>query len=180
METFDRSLNCFFLLVLISVAAVAQETGFSQYDVNGDKTADRQEFNTRYSNNFQNWDRNQDHNIDKDEFYRAKFEQADKDNDGKLSSDEWYAAYDNRYRNMLDKREFGAYDTNQDGSISVFEFTDAFRGTNYYSSYDSNNDGKVDQKELNEHVFNEWDDNGDGKIGQDEYERHGGGENSGS
>ncbi|MGA9326026.1 MAG: hypothetical protein WBV47_08260 [Salegentibacter sp.] len=173
METFDRSLNCFFILVLISVAAAAQNSGFRKYDVNGDKIVDRQEFNTRYADNYKEWDRNVDQNVDKDEFYGTNFDHADRDNNGKLSSDEWYAAYDNMYKDKLAKRDFGTYDTNQDGSISVFEFTDAFQGTNYYSSYDSNKDGKVDQEELNENVFKDWDDNNDGKLERDEYERHG-------
>lgn len=172
MKTTKLNLSILFLFVFISLSSFGQTRDFSDYDANGDEVTDRQEFHDMYNTSFADWDRNGDNSIEDSEFYAASYNNVDRDGNDKLSSDEWYAGYDDVYGDYLDSRNFDDYDLDQDGNISGYEYSQSFRDTGYYNSFDSNRDGKVKQSELNENVFKAWDANGDGNLDQDEYDTY--------
>lgn len=167
MKTLQAKLCMLFLFV--SSVTFSQVT-YNDYDVNRDGGIDSDEFGERYSDTFNNYDINRDGSVDDREFYDASFNRLDRNGDRNLSQEEWQEGYDNIYGEYMDSEDFAQYDTDGNENVSNEEFYGSMRSTDYYSSYDANQDGGLDRDELNQGIYNQWDRNQDGRIDQSEFD----------
>lgn len=66
-------------------------------------------------------------------------------------------------------KHFDDWDQDRNHFISLEEFHDAFKQSEYWSKWDINNDGWLNKDEFKNIVFRFWDKNGDGLIERDEW-----------
>lgn len=162
--------NFFILFMMISSVSFAQV--YEDFDTNMDGTVDRDEFNQTYTDSYSQWDQNQDGQLDDREFYETNFNRMDADRDGTLSNNEWNDGYDDIYGEYLRTSDYEQFDENDDGMVSSEEFYTGMSESDFYTSYDTNMNGRVDQDELNQGVFDNWDEDRDGTIDRNEYDAY--------
>jgi hypothetical protein len=156
------------VLALSAVSAQAQAIGaFAGLDRDNDRVLSQAEFDAFGREIFALWDRDQDGNIDEDEFYLGIFGLWDVDGDGAVTLSEYddgwsdwfvalyfvtYAELDADTDELLGAQEFrsGLADTRlyqrwtYDGALREREFVTAL-----YSVYDTDSDGVLTQREFN-------------------------------
>lgn len=159
----------FSVLMVIPSAVLSQE--YTDFDTNSDGMMDMNEFSSGYQDSFGQWDRNLDGMVDDQEFYDTTFDRLDTNADEYLDANEWNRGYDGLYGEYLGTRDPAQFDVDRDEIISRDEYYTGFRNSDFFNSYDTNNDGDIDNDELNENVFRYWDLNQDENIDENEYER---------
>lgn len=137
MNRVKTIINTATTLMIAGILASCSNEGdyaFNDYDADGDKQLNRNEFETAFSENsdyYEGWDGNADGNIDEDEW-----------RDGVST---YYSAY-----NYDEDGEFNNWDTNADEAIDDDEFTEET-----FDLWDENDDNYVDTEEYEEWNFDE-------------------------
>lgn len=101
---------------------------------------------------------------------QGDFTTWDEDSDGIVNNDEFQSGLEN-------EGWFGNYDTNSDNMIDDKEWQAAreqndYLEEDYYSTWDSNQDGMLGADEFNEGAYGTWDADGDNQITQSEYDEN--------
>lgn len=154
------------LFLIFSPLLFAQTRPLEIKDANGDGMYDIDEFSNVYSKGYNDWDVDADGKINQDEFFNNNYNQLDINHDGRLTNEEWTSG--NRYYGKYVPAD--KYSKNPPQYLSREEFAKRFSETDYYKSYDSDNNGFIDNNELNGATFNRLDQNHDGKLDKTELE----------
>ena len=156
-------------LLMISGAGFAQE-GFEDYDSDKDSRWNKDEFQVAYGDQYSDWDDNGDDRLTEDEFYGARFDKYDKDTDGFINKEEWNKA--DIARKYSGSEDFKALDKDKDGLLDTQEWQEGLADSNWFNSFDKDENDFISKAELIVGLFNEWDNNGNGFLGKDEYKEN--------
>ena len=181
-----------FLITLFTGSyAVSQNTMYYAFIPNGAGDIDRDGFDIGYHSIYSEWDLNGDGDISEIEFYTVMFQRLDSDKNGSLSLKEWGENYlygqflvnsnNDGYHSERTVRAngnsenlgisgFDSFDTNNDMKITPGEFDAGMRNTNLFPSFDNDQSGKLNRKELNKAVYESMDLDGNGIIDRYEFE----------
>lgn len=120
---------------------------------------------------FSEWDANGDKKIDQDEFYNNYFTMVDKNNDNVLSEQEWQDGINSFFGSKGDLKhgELPEWDANGDSKVQPEEFDKYLKDAEYFAEWDKNDDEQLEEKEFAEEVFSMWDTDGNGVIEADEF-----------
>ncbi|WP_300438663.1 hypothetical protein [Christiangramia sp.] len=165
-----RTLGVLGILLLAATSGICQDENYRNFDANSDGNLDRTEFDEMYNTGFSDWDSNRDEVINDKEFYDSTYRNLDRDQDNRLSQQEWDDGYERMYGDHLDTNKYNQFDADRDGYIDNDEYYEGFKNTDFYSSYDKDNDGNLTREELNSGVYNRMDEDQDGSINQREYQ----------
>lgn len=117
-------------------------TYYEDYDVNGDKVLDENEF---YNSMYKTWDANADNNLDENEWNTGTRDFG------------------------MENQVWADWDTNNDGMLSDTENRAGIVKSNRFSDWDTNKDNQLSEREYVDGVFVLWDKNKDGKLDSLEY-----------
>lgn len=163
-------LNILFAATVVSLAAQnKQKVTFKEWDMNRDNMISRSEFFNEFTEKYYgSWDMDDNNYLQNDEFYKKTYTFWDVDQDGVLDDTEWYRAFDYFFGDhvMID---FNAADFNDNGQVGYDEYFDMLENTDFYVSFDVNNDGVLKEFELARGIFNYWDLDNSRFIEYDEY-----------
>lgn len=161
-----KNLFLFSSAFLMLTATLHSQVPSKWEDTNGDGFYDIEEFSKVYSKGYNDWDIDRDGRINNEEFYNNNYNRLDVNRDGRLTNEEWTSG-----RNMYgDYIPADRYAKNPPTYLSRTEFAKRFEDTDYYRSYDTDNDGFINEDELNQNTYNRLDRNRDGKLDAQELE----------
>ena len=159
------------LLLLISVFACQRETEltFEDFDKNDDSRVDQEEFQDVFTSNFyDDWNVTDDEYLDDEDFYTSVFRVWDVDDDELLNEEEWILGYDYNYGDYVIEN-YQALDTDNDGYIEYVEYNNALADSDFFLSWDVNENENIEEEELAKGVFERWDLDNSGYLEKDEY-----------
>ncbi|HBH25611.1 MAG TPA: hypothetical protein DDY13_19615 [Cytophagales bacterium] len=143
---------------------------FNDFDKNNDNLINEKEFVEVFTNNFYaDWDMVDDEYLDDEDFHIVSYAIWDSDDDNLINEDEWIYGYENYYGDYIDS-EFVAVDTDADGFINYDEYYSIIHDTDFYTTWDANDNAILSENEFAEKVFHTWDDNNTGYMTKNEYE----------
>jgi len=155
--------------LIIPFAIIGQNKTFSDFDKDGDGLVERYEFVDVFTNNYvDDWDNTDDAGLDDEDFYNANYEMINIDDNNYIDETEWATSYDYFYGDYL-YNDYDLYDTDGDGQLEFIEYYDAIYDSDYFMSWDVDNDGYLDQYELAYAVFDNWDINNNLVLNRSEY-----------
>lgn len=137
------NLNFMCLFLFVTSISFAQVTDSTQNNMN------RNEQMENDMDDYQSWDTSGDKAISATEFYRGTYNSLDTNRDENLSKKEW-ADGSTKYREYIRSEDFNKYDTDKNNELSRDEYNEGFSNSNFHKSYDANQDGKVEVKEIEE------------------------------
>ena len=167
-----RALSILGVFLLTTTIGLSQDQDYKNFDSNTDGTLDRTEFDEMNNDGFSNWDTDGDQAVTDREFYDRTYQNLDRNRDNQLSQEEWDDGYEGIYGDYLDTNQYNQFDANRDGYIDNDEYYEGFRNTDFYSSYDRDRNGSLNQDELNSGVYDRIDEDQDGSINQREYQQY--------
>lgn len=93
------------------------------------------------------------------------------------SNDNAFNAMDTNGDNMVSQSEFSAYrshsydwvDRNRDNRVSRSEFDSYYADSDYFSNWDADHNGTIDEDEFGEGLYGTWDADDDDYISDDEW-----------
>lgn len=175
MKTLNsRILRSLFIvsILLFGVSAMAQDSSFSDWDVDDDGVVERYEFTSTFVDDyFPAWNPENEKGIIEEGFFKDSYAGLDTDNDGFLSDEEWLIGYNYFYKDYIVYDDVDFIDVNQDGKISYDEYYDALYETSYFTDIDLDEDNYISEYELADFVFNNWDFNDSGTLSRSEFNR---------
>ena len=142
---------------------------FNEFDANDDDMLDESEVAGVYQDDFDAWDANDDDSITEEEFPDSTFSLADADNDEGISEDEWNIGYDNFYGPYIND-DFATFDADADGMLNNDEWNEAFADSEWFGTYDDNDDAMIADTEWDDGLFGDWDANDDDFVDEDEFD----------
>ncbi len=187
--------SIFFLMAFFaSVNLVGQNTIYYAFIPNAAGDIDKDGFDIGYHSIFSQWDLNGDGDISDNEFYTVIFKRLDSNKNGDLSAKEWQSGQKYLFGQSFvinnesgkqersgsldtvnpgsgENLEFKSFDLNNDNKITPGEFDSGLRNTDFFKSYDSNENGRLDRSELNKGVYQSMDLDGDGIIDKMEFQK---------
>lgn len=155
-----------FLAIFSASNAVGQNTLYYAFIPNEAGDIDRDGFDIGYHSIYSEWDLNSDNKVSESEFYTVMFHRLDSNKDGSLSSKEWDLGQNYIFSQVSG---FTQLDTNKDKMIKRGEFDSGIKFTGLFRSYDSDQNGYLNRKELNAGVYNSMDLDGSGIIQKNEF-----------
>lgn len=190
--TLTLKLVVLFIAFLTGSHVVGQDLKYYAFIPNDTGDIDRDGFDIGYHSVFSQWDLNGDGDISENEFNTLIFQRLDSNHNGSLSSKEWeqgkkylFGQFINQSigNNEVESTEsnhfgnggsngksyFEVFDTNNDNNINSGEFDAGLRNTRLFQSFDSNQNGRLDRKELNKGVYKYMDLNRNGIIEKKEF-----------
>ena len=145
---------------------------FAHYDTNDNGSLDVQEVSETYPDNFTDfWDTDGDGFLSKEEFYSTTLKNTDIDMDEHVSEDEWSDGYTSMYSNWAED-SFSMFDESQNAFLNVDEWNQIFSESQWFETYDADNDTNVTEEEWDTGVFGDWDTDDDGQIDEDEFYKY--------
>lgn len=147
-------------ILLFGTTALFGQVPNKWQDTNNDGFYDIEEFSSVYSKGYNDIDIDRDGRLNDQEFYDGTYNRLDVNRDGRLTNEEWTSG--NRYYGEYIPAD--RYSQNPPQYISRREFADRFTDTEYYRSYDGNNDGFITSEELNQTTYMRLDKNRDGQL----------------
>lgn len=143
---------------------------FNDWDKNKDAMISRSEFVDIFTYHYvDDWNIKDDEHLDDEDFFVSSYGMWDTDNDEMLSEEEWLYGYDHYYGDYV-VVDYLTVDEDGDGFIQYTEFYDIFDDTDYYTVWDVDADGYLNEFELARMVFNNWDIDNTNFIEVDEYQ----------
>ncbi len=156
-------------LFLSSAGVPADELDFNSWDTNNNELISRSEFVDQFTESYVNdWNVYDDAHLDDEDFYTVTYGIWDTDDDELLTEEEWNYGYDYYYGDYVID-DFVAVDVDGDGFVEYTEYHDALDNTEFYASWDVDNDSYLNEYELARAVFNNWDYDNSNFIELDEY-----------
>ncbi len=156
------------ILLFACLGATGQNTGYFAFIPNSAGEIDKDGFQIGYHAIYSQWDLNQDGDITESEFYEVVFQRLDVNGDNHLSQSEW--AKGEKYLFSNSDLSFKNLDTDKDKNLSFEEFEYGVSKDEFFSRFDSNQNGKLNRKELNDRVYKDMDLNNNGRIEKREFE----------
>ncbi|AVR45776.1 hypothetical protein C7S20_11235 [Christiangramia fulva] len=167
-----KGFNGFLLTMCLLVISISYSQNFEKYDADGDGKWNSDEFTSYYKNGFNDWDTNRNNKIDEREFFETTFDQSDIDDDGYVKDTEWNDGINNSYGDYADTADFDRFDKDGDGKLDTQEWKQGFTDSGWFQNYDTDQNGYIDTKELNDGLFQAFDADGSGYLDEDEYNDH--------
>ncbi|MCR9101267.1 MAG: hypothetical protein NXI25_15000 [bacterium] len=162
----------FSTLIILAICAsmTAQNTTFASWDTDNDLIIEREEFTTKFIDQYFNaWDATDKRGIIEEGFFKSSYAGLDTDNDRMLSDQEWLIGYNYFYDDYVIYEDTDMVDANEDGRISYDEYYDVLYETNYFTDIDLDNDNYISEYELANYIFSNWDTNNSGTISRAEF-----------
>lgn len=159
-------------LLIIMAGAKAQEENltFTDWDKNQDGLISRSEFIDIFTYQYtDDWNLKDDEGLDDEDFFVSSYEMWDNDNDEMLTEEEWLFGYDYYFGDYVTV-DYVAVDTDGDGFIEYAEYYDILDDTDFYTVWDVDANGYLNEYELARMVFNNWDIDNTNFIELDEYQ----------
>lgn len=171
----QKVFSLFTLILVFSWISCTQNEGmleFKDWDKDNSGEIDKQEFIDTFTlYYFDDWDRQDDDFLDDEDFYQAYYEAMDADDDKGVSEDEFSMAFE-----YFNRGEFaGSYqdwDIDDDFILTYEEYQAGLYESTFFSEWDFNGDGQLDDKELATGLFRVFDINDNGLVDKDEYETY--------
>lgn len=156
-------------ILLLPIVSFTQTRDFTDFDKDGDGLVERNEFVEVFTKHYVDaWDQTEEGGLDDDDFYATIFAIIDQDDSDDIRADEWNTGFDLFHGDYL-YDNLAMYDVNDNGSIEYVEYYDALYDSDYFVSWDVDNDGYLDQYELANAVFENWDLNSNYVINRNEF-----------
>jgi Ca2+-binding EF-hand superfamily protein len=144
---------------------------FADFDINGNKQIDRQEFRTYFVDNYaSSWQPNDPMGWNDEGFYTTTYIFLDRDRNDRLLRDEWVHGHNYYYGDFL-ASDFVVYDLNGDQYLSRAEYLAAMKPTAYFVTWDADKNKFLSDIEFADAVFDKWDTNDNGTLDQMEFEK---------
>lgn len=141
---------------------------FADFDTNEDGNLDQDEIRATYQYNFETWDADDDGSLNNDEFNSAIFANTDADDDDFVDEDEWNRGFTGMYGNYVED-DFATYDTDGDGNLDSDEWNEVYVETDFYTTYDADENDLVTEDEFNQGLYSDWDTNDDDMVDENEF-----------
>lgn len=147
---------------------------FSEWDANGDRALDQNEFNAWAEEEgvFDDWFG--DDGIDLQAVEEEIRSAIDLNDDGEIDQEDWNAAM-NEIRQVFGGEspgEWSEWDTDGDGQLTSEEFRHVAEQRGLQEQMDVDGDGQVSQEDVHSFYFGLVDENGDGRIEADEWNQN--------
>ncbi|WP_162054219.1 DUF4625 domain-containing protein [Pontibacter pamirensis] len=125
-------------------------------------------FNTTFASTawFETWDLNDDNMLDETEFGTTFFQTWDLDDDDTITQAEWNEFAEDFGLEVADWEE---WDANNDDILTQAELNTGLTASGWYTAWDVDNDGFIEELEYTGGIFGLWDDNDDNTLTADEY-----------
>ena len=140
-------------------------SSFNDWDKDSDNKISKEEFGDRYmKDNKNDWEGKRSGTG----FYSTTYGWWDTNHDQRLSEDEWKNGYDNSYGDYVSD-DYKSIDKNGDGYVDQNEYSNALNKTDYYSSFDTDRNNDLSDDEVSNMMFNRWDKNHNGNLDENEF-----------
>jgi hypothetical protein len=166
-------LGVFFSLMLGLASCGGERTEVAEEEVGVEQEAetatyDRNRFSTDFSstNNYKEWDTNQDSYLDENEYYSSMYNTFDTNRDRVVDQNEFNTAASDFGASNTD---WNTWDTNRDNQLDENEFRTGWGQNNHYTQWDTDRDNRLNDREYSEGVFGLWDREGRGSMEENEY-----------
>ena len=160
------------VLALSAVSAQAQTvSAFSRLDRDNDRVLSQAEFDAFGREILALWDKDDDGNIDEDEFYLGIFGLWDVDGDGAMTLSEYDAGWSDWFL-ALHFVTYAELDANADGMLEAQEFRAGLAATRLYNRWTY--DGALREQEFVTALYSVYDTDSDGVLTQREFSDIGG------
>lgn len=157
-----------FLTGLISCERETELT-FEDFDKNNNDLINQEEFQDVFTSNFyDDWNITDDAYLDDEDFYTAVYRVWDVDDDELLSEEEWMLGYDHHYGDYI-AENYEVLDVDNDGYLEYVEYQNALADSDFFLSWDVDENENIDEEELAKGVFERWDLDNSGYLERDEY-----------
>ncbi|WP_029036734.1 EF-hand domain-containing protein [Salinimicrobium xinjiangense] len=150
----------------------AMDGGFGSYDANRDNQWDENEFSESYQAEFSGYDADISGNLNNEEFSRANFKNADSNRDNNISREEWQEGYLNTYGEYASEDDFTRFDIDENDQLSETEWNQGFSRSNWFRTYDRDQNNSVSMEEWISANFKRWDRNNDGVLDRQEFQTY--------
>lgn len=119
---------------------------------------------------FAEWDTNGDKKVDENEFNNHYFTMLDENSDGKLGKEEWKRAVQSFFggEGEINYGELSEWDTDSNGQVSKEEFTAYLKDKDIFSDWASGSE-PLKEEQFAKGVFRNWDTDGNGVVESEEY-----------
>ncbi len=120
---------------------------------------------------YNTWDVDADNSISKSELYNGIYHSLNLNNDSHLNKEEWKESdyFLSEYRSAH-YGHFNKWDSNEDKKISRQEFKDCLTKNKLYAAWDIDQNGKLNNAELSNGIFDTYDINDDATLSSYEAE----------
>lgn len=166
-ENIMKNSGMIFFILLIFSAPVAMAQDFDDYDIDTDGLIDENEFNEAHDWGLPDWDQDGNEMLNDDEFNEFTYNTIDVDDDMEISRTEWEDGFE-MYGDQTE--DFSQFDTDGDEIITSEEFINEMEDSEYFNEIDKNNDGNIDESELDEKIFDDYDENEDERLDEEEFQ----------
>lgn len=150
----------------------AMDGGFGSYDANRDDQWDENEFSEAYQADFSGYDDDTTGDLNEEEFAGATFRSTDLNRDNSVDRQEWDEGITTSFGDYAKKEDFDRFDSDRSGGLSDAEWSTGFAQSNWFTSYDADQDKAVNAGEWTRANFSRWDKNGDGFLSKEEFETY--------
>lgn len=158
--------------VTVTETETMRNDGFTQYDTDRDDRWSENEFSESYQREFSGYDRDTSGDLNNEEFTAATFRSIDRDRNNTISRQEWDEGYNNDFGDYANQDDFDRFDTDRSGDLSDTEWNEGFRESNWFGTYDEDQNQTVSSQEWNRAAFSRWDSNNDGYLDRQEFEAY--------
>lgn len=158
------------LIICYASPVMGQNIAYYSFIPNEAGDLDKAGFDIGYHSVFSQWDLNDDKHITDAEFFKVIFKRLDQNGDKSLSKKELTTGQTLWMDPNLNSGAFDPLKSNDDFKLNASQFEMAMKETGLFKFYDSNGDGKLTQKELNDMVYKLMDLDRNGFINKAEFD----------
>lgn len=164
------------MLVILSTACQpdTKNNRYDNWDANQNSGIDDQEFENAFttSSYYEQWNDDGNQVVTRDEFAQGFLSVIDRDENDVLSEQEWQQAKDAYFSDVSvdGYQQLSDWDQNGDQQVQLNEFQSILDDLDYYSEWDDDGNGELNELEIAQGVFAMWDTDGNGVIEAEEYE----------
>lgn len=156
----------------ITEPETTMDEGFTQYDRNRDNRWDENEFSESYQGEFSGYDADTSGDLNNEEFTGATFRSVDRDRNNTINRQEWDEGYNNTFGDYANQDDFDRFDTDRSGDLSDTEWNQGFAESNWFGTYDEDQNQAVSGQEWSRANFSRWDRNNDGYLDEQEFQEY--------